>query len=52
MKRTRQPGNMSLWSIIEALQRRLERQGLGRDAIDAAVVTALSPAVNGAVGRA
>lgn len=38
---------MSLWSIIETLQQRLERQGLTRDVIDAAVVTTLSQAMNG-----
>lgn len=48
MKRTREPGNMSLWSIIESLQRRLERQGLARDVIDAAVVTTLAQAMNSA----
>jgi hypothetical protein len=39
---------MSLWTIIESLQSRLERQGLARDVIDAAVVTALTQAMNGA----
>ena len=48
MKRTRQSGSMSLWSIIESLQQRLERQGLARDVIDAAVVTTLAQAMNGA----
>jgi hypothetical protein len=44
----RNSGSMSLWSIVEALQRRLERQGLAKDVIDAAVVTALAQAMNGA----
>ena len=48
----RPPRPLSLWSIVESLQRRLERQGLARDVIDAAVVTALARAVNGAAGRA
>ncbi len=52
MKSKRKPGAMSLWTIIEALQARLERQGLERDVIDAAVVTTLAYAVNGAAGRA
>lgn len=52
MKRTRTPGPMSLWTIIESLQRRLERQGLARDVIDAAVVTALAQAMNTVPGRA
>lgn len=37
-----------LWSIIERLQRRLERQGLTREVIDAAVVQAIARAVGGA----
>ena len=44
----RKSGSMSLWSIVEALQRRLERQGLAKDVIDAAVVSALAQAMNGA----
>jgi len=48
----RPPRPLSLWSIIESLQRRLERQGLARDVIDAAVVSVLTQAVNGAAGRA
>ena len=36
---------LSLWSIIESLQRRLERQGVSRDVIDAAVVNALTRAM-------
>ncbi|HUQ07944.1 MAG TPA: hypothetical protein VM261_35860 [Kofleriaceae bacterium] len=49
MKRERRPGSMSLWTIVESLQRRLERQGLAKDVIDAAVVTALAQAMNGAI---
>lgn len=37
--------SVSLWSIIESLQRRLERQGVSRDVIDAAVVNALARAM-------
>ena len=36
---------LSLWSIVESLQRRLERQGVSRDVIDAAVVNALTRAM-------
>jgi hypothetical protein len=36
---------LSLWSIIESLQRRLERQGLSREVIDVAVVNALAAAM-------
>ncbi len=36
---------LSLWSIIESLQRRLERQGLSREVIDVAVVSALTTAM-------
>jgi hypothetical protein len=35
---------VSLWSIIEALQQRLERQGLSSQVVDIAVVNALSTA--------
>ncbi len=43
-KRDSQP--LSLWSIIESLQRRLEGQGLAGDVIDAAVITTLARAMN------
>jgi len=33
--------DLSLWSIIERLQRRLERQGLSADAADRAVAIAV-----------
>ena len=36
---------LSLWSIVESLQRRLERQGCSREVIDAAVVTTLARAM-------
>jgi hypothetical protein len=36
---------LSLWSIIESLQRRLERQGLSRDVVDVAVVNAVTTAI-------
>jgi hypothetical protein len=48
MKRKHEPGSMTLWQIIESLQQRLERQGLARDVIDAAVITTLAQAMNGA----
>ncbi len=35
------PNDLSLWSIIERLQRRLERQGLSPSQADAAAVAAL-----------
>ncbi|MEZ4401057.1 MAG: hypothetical protein R3B06_13620 [Kofleriaceae bacterium] len=41
-KRTRP---LSLWTIIDSLQRRLERQGCSRDVIDAAVVNVLTRAM-------
>ncbi|MCA9677827.1 MAG: hypothetical protein H6709_01250 [Kofleriaceae bacterium] len=39
---------MSLWSIVESLQRRLERQGLSREVVDVAVVNALRGAARSA----
>jgi hypothetical protein len=36
---------VSLWSIVESLQRRLERQGCSRDVVDAAIVNVLTRAV-------
>ena len=41
-KRTAPP---SLWSIVESLQRRLERQGCSREVVDAAVVNVLARAI-------
>ena len=41
----------SLWSIIESLQRRLERQGLTSDVVDVAVVSALSGAIRSGTAR-
>jgi hypothetical protein len=38
---------VSLWSIIESLQRRLERQGLSSEVVDVAVVNALATAARG-----
>lgn len=32
---------MSLWSVIEKMQRRLEAEGMDRDVVDAAVTTGL-----------
>ena len=40
--------DMSLWSIIERLQRRLERQGLSAAAADRAVAIAVRQLVAGA----
>lgn len=42
------PRRISLYSIIESLQRRLERQGLSTDVVDIAVVNALASAARGA----
>jgi hypothetical protein len=39
--------SVSLWTIIESLQRRLERQGLSSQVVDVAVVNALSTAARG-----
>ena len=36
---------LSLWSIIEGLQRRLERQGISGEVADLAVVSALQTAM-------
>jgi hypothetical protein len=36
-----------LWSIVDALQRRLERQGLTAEVIDLAITRALSDALGG-----
>jgi hypothetical protein len=33
---------IDLWTLIEALQRRLERQGLATEVVDAAVTRALA----------
>lgn len=43
MKKRSSP--LSLWSIVESLQRRLERQGCSREVVDAAVVSVLARAV-------
>lgn len=43
--RPRRP--VTLWSIVESLQRRLERQGLSEPVVDVAVVHALTNAVRG-----
>ena len=41
-----------LWTVIDVLQRRLERQGLSSDVVDAAVTRALAEALNrSAAGR-
>lgn len=41
----KRPTPVSLWSIVESLQRRLERQGCSREVIDAAVVSTLARAM-------
>jgi len=41
MTRARAATDLSLWSIVERLQRRLERQGLADVAADAAIARAL-----------
>jgi len=43
MKKPSSP--VSLWSIVESLQRRLERQGVSKAVIDAAVVSVLTRAM-------
>jgi hypothetical protein len=48
MTRAREPRprrSLSLWSIVETLQRRLERQGLSREVVDVAVVNVLQTAM-------
>ena len=45
--RTPAPGPTNLWTLIERLQRVLEREGLTREVIDAAVVHAVRRAVSG-----
>jgi len=35
----------TLWSVVEALQRRLERRGLKTEVVDAAVTRALTDAL-------
>lgn len=50
MSTSSRPRPQSLWSIVESLQRRLERQGLTSDVVDVAVVSALSTAMRGARG--
>jgi hypothetical protein len=42
---TRPRRSLSLWSIVEQLQQRLERQGLSREVVDVAVVNALATAM-------
>jgi hypothetical protein len=41
----KRPAPVTLWTIIESLQRRLERQGCSRETIDLAVVSAIARAV-------
>lgn len=43
MKKPRSP--LSLWQIVDSLQRRLERQGCSREVVDAAVVGVLTRAM-------
>jgi hypothetical protein len=44
MSKQRPRRSLSLWSIVESLQRRLERQGLSDAVVDVAVVSALTTA--------
>jgi hypothetical protein len=41
-KPARKTSSVTLWSVIEAMQHRLERQGLDVDAVDAKVTRRLS----------
>jgi hypothetical protein len=43
--------DMSLWSIIERLQRRLERQGMSPSAADRAVSIAIRHLATSSAGR-
>ena len=45
MTRPRAGTDLSLWSIVERLQRRLERQGLPDTTADAAITRALNDVV-------
>lgn len=44
-----EPGPTTLWTLIERLQRRLEREGLTRDVVDATIVRTVRRAVGGPV---
>ena len=45
MTRARSTTDLSLWSIVERLQRRLERQGLPDTTADAAIARAVNDLV-------
>ena len=45
MTRSRTGTDLSLWSIVERLQRRLERQGLADTTADAAIAKAVDALV-------
>ncbi len=54
MTSTREPRprrSLSLWTIVETLQRRLERQGLSREVVDVAVVNVLQSAMRTGTAR-
>jgi hypothetical protein len=42
MRKTHAARGVSLWSIIEGLQRRLEREGLNNEVVDAAVTRGIA----------
>lgn len=44
---SRSPRRTDLWTLIDVLQRRLERQGLSSEVVDAAVTRALAEALTG-----
>jgi hypothetical protein len=44
-------GGLNLWSIIEAMQRRLEREGLNAEVVDAAVTRGIAEILMGGGGR-
>jgi hypothetical protein len=41
------PRRLDLWTIVDALQRRLERQGLTAEVVDAAIARAIAEAIGG-----
>jgi hypothetical protein len=47
-KRSKRPrGGLNLWSIIEAMQRRLEGEGLNAEVVDAAVTRGIAEILMG-----
>jgi len=47
MSPTNRRRRTNLWTLIDLLQRRLERQGLSAEVVDAAVTRALAQALGG-----